>query len=95
RLPDVHERAMAAHAEGHRLYVGASHILYIYDITEALQPKLLGQIGGLGNLRQITSKEGFVYVVSRETGLYIVDAREPSAPKVRSRFDSVEFATGI
>jgi hypothetical protein len=36
-----------------------------------------------------------VYVVSRETGLYIVDAREPSAPKVRSRFDSVEFATGI
>lgn len=87
--------AMAVCTEGNRLYAAAGNELLAYDISSPLEPKLLGRLEGMDNRRQIVARNGFVYVVSRETGMRIVDARDPKAMRIRSRFDSVEFATGI
>ena len=81
--------------EDGRLYFGASHTLYVYDVAKPLKPKLLGSVGGIGTIRQLAVWKGMVYIASRETGMWIVDARNPSAPKLLSRFDTIELATGI
>lgn len=81
--------------EGDRLYFGAAHTLYVYDIAKPLEPKLLGSVGGIGTIRQMALWKGMVYIASRETGMWIVDARDAAAPKLLSRFDTVELATGI
>ena len=57
--------------------------------------RFLGQLPGMDNNRQVVAQDGFVYVVSRETGMRIIDARDPKNMRLRSRYDSVEFATGI
>jgi hypothetical protein len=75
--------------------VSMSGCLYIYDISSAAAPLLLGKLLGLGNVRQIEVKNGIAFVVSREDGLFIIDTSDVAAPKVISRFDSVEFATGV
>ena len=95
RVPEVDRNAMAVCTEGNRLYAAAGTSLYAFDITEPLRPKLLGSVDGFDNRRQVVAQGDFVYVVSRETGLRIVDARDPKDMRIRSRFDSVEFATGI
>ena len=81
--------------EGKRLYYGGTHTLYVYDIEDSLSPKLIGKAGGIGRIRQMAVRKGMVYIASRETGMWIVDARNPAKPEVLSRFDTVELATGI
>ena len=81
--------------EDGRLYFGAAHTLYVYDVAKPLKPRLLGSVGGIGAIRQMAVWKGMVYIASRETGMWIVDARNPSAPKLLSRFDTIELATGI
>lgn len=81
--------------EDGRLYFGAAHTLYVYDVAKPLKPRLLGSVGGIGAIRQLAVWKGMVYIASRETGMWIVDARNPSAPKLLSRFDTIELATGI
>ena len=95
RLAEVDNAAMAVCTEGNRLYILAGRSLYAYDISEALKPRFLGELAGFDNRRQLVAQNDFVYVVSRETGLRIVDARDAAKMKIRSRFDTVEFATGI
>ncbi len=95
QIADCDTWAMAVCTEGDRLYAAARSTLYAYDISTPLEPKLLGAVNGLDQGRQIVARNGFVYAVSRESGLRIVDARDPTAMRIRSRFDSVEFATGI
>ena len=81
--------------EGDRLYFGAGHTLYIFDATKPLSPELVGKVGGIGSIRQLAVWKGMVYVAARETGMWIVDARNAAVPVVLSRFDTVELATGI
>ena len=95
RVPEVDRTAMAVCTEGDRLYAAAGTSLYAFDISEPLRPKLLGTVDGFDNRRQVVAQNDFVYVVSRETGMRIVDARDPRNMRIRSRFDSVEFATGV
>ncbi len=95
KLKEVKGAAMATSVENNYLYIGSDHFLYIYDISKPLEPKLVSKTPGFANIRQVLARKGFVYIVSRETGMYIVDARNASKPKVCSRFDTVEFATGI
>ena len=95
RVSEVDDYAMAVCTEGNRLYAAAGKSLFAFDITKPLEPSFLGEVSGFDNRRQIVAKNGFVYVVSRETGMRIVDARDPKNMRIRSRFDSVEFATGI
>lgn len=91
----VNDRGMGACLCGDTLYCIAGSELYSLDVAEPLAPKILGRIGGMDNARQIVVQGKFVYVVSRETGMRIVDAGDPRNLRLLSRYDSVEFATGI
>ncbi|MGN0851775.1 MAG: hypothetical protein ACI4Q3_00170 [Kiritimatiellia bacterium] len=95
KLPEVAESAMAVCTEGDRLYFAAGGSLFAYDTSQALRPTFLGKLDGFDNHRQIVAQGGFVYVVSRETGMRIVDARDAANMRIRARFDTVEFATGL
>jgi len=85
----------AVSVEGDILYAGSGDVIVSYDISSPLEPRMLCALPGFDQVRQLVVRDGFVYVVSRETGMRIVDARNPESMKIRSRFDSVEFATGI
>jgi len=95
RVAGVASAGMAVALEGSRLFAGAGSRLYSFDVSDPLRPVKLGELGGFDNLRQIRVRGDFVYVVSRETGLRIVDVSDPRKMRIRSRYDSVEFATGI
>ena len=87
--------AMALAIEEDRLYAGCGGSLVVYDISRPLSPQRLGSVGGFGEVRQIAVQRGFAYVACRESGLWIVDASDPAAPRIRSRFDCCELATGV
>jgi len=91
----VASKGMAVALDGKRLFAGAGSKLYAFDVSDPLKPAKLGELDGFDNLRQIRVRGNFVYVVSRETGLRIVDVSNPRNMRIRSRYDSVEFATGI
>jgi hypothetical protein len=95
RMPHVEQKGMAVAMDGSRLFAGAGSTLYAFDVAEPLKPRLLGSLGGFDNLRQIRVRGRFAYVVSRETGMRIVDVSDPAHMQIRSLYDSVEFATGI
>lgn len=95
RVDAVSDKAMGVDLVGRTLYAIGGGELVALDVSSPLKPVLLGRISGMSNNRQIVVRGGFAYVVSRETGLRIVDVRDPKAMKLCSRFDSVEFATGI
>ena len=95
KVPGLAESMMGLCLEGKTLYAIGGGTLYALDVSEPANPTVLGSLDGMDNNRQVVSQNGFVYVVSRETGLRIVDARDPRNLKLRSRYDSVEFATGI
>lgn len=59
------------------------------------KPVLIGQLSGLGNTRQIAVSRGHAFITSREEGLFIVDVREPSQPKLVHHYDTAELATAI
>ena len=81
--------------EGNRLYFGAGRTLYVFDVSVPTLPRLMGSCSGIGSVRQLTAENGIVYIATRETGLWIVDATDPFAPQVVTRFDAVELGTGI
>lgn len=95
RIEGVDPTAMAVDLEGNRLYVAAGRALSVFDVSDPLSPRKLGEAEGVDNRRQLVVRNGFVYLVSRETGMRIFDCSDPSRPRLRSRYDSVEFATGI
>jgi len=77
---------------------------YIYSIgsgtltvTDAQTRTVLGTVSGLGDTRQIAlcASGTDVMVTARGYGAYIIDVSDPTAPKVRAEYDSVEMATGI
>lgn len=71
----------------------------LFRISSADTPEItLGEISGLGNLRQIELAEisGRIIaaVTAREYGLYLIDVTDPASPFIACHYDSVEFATG-
>lgn len=88
-------QAMALAREGNCLYGGAGDTLIVFDVTQAHSPRMLGEVHGMAGIRQIAVQNGFAYVTAREYGLWIVDCTNPSQPRIRSRFDTCELATGI
>ena len=95
KVPGLAANMMGLCLEGKTLYAIGGGRLYALDVSEPTNPTMLGNLGGMDNNRQVAAQNGFVYVVSRETGLRIIDACNPRNMKLRSRYDSVEFATGI
>ena len=86
---------MDAQVVGNRLYAIGQGNLYIMDITDALKPKLLGKLSGLGFTRQIFIKDNIAYITSRQDGLWIADISNDKQPTLISHYDTVEMATGI
>ncbi len=95
RVEGIGDGAMALCLEGDTLYAGAGPRLYVYDVSKPLAPNKLGEVDGLGGVRQIAVQKGMAYVSTREYGLWIVDATNPQEPRIRSRFDCCELATGV
>ncbi|MBQ6136825.1 MAG: hypothetical protein IJI73_05585, partial [Kiritimatiellae bacterium] len=95
RVDGVGAKGMAVALDGKRLFAGAGSKLYALDASDPLSPRVVGELDGFDNLRQIRVRGDFAYVVSRETGMRIVDVSDPARMRIRSRYDSVEFATGI
>lgn len=89
------KRGMALCLCDDKLYFGARGTLYVFDVTSPLEPRLLGQCAGLGPIRQLAVDAGYAYATTRETGLWIVNVKDPERPAVVSRFDTIELATGI
>ena len=87
--------AMALSIEGNYLYGGAGNHVLVFDVSDPLHPRKVGSVEGVGAARQLVVQKGMVYVTAREYGLWIVDATHPEKPRIRSRFDCCELATGV
>ena len=81
--------------DGTTLYCGAGNELYVFDVGDPERPCLRSRVGGIGRLRQIVARDGIVYGAARETGVWVVDARNAANAVVAARFDTVELATGL
>ena len=92
---ETEKRAMALDIDGRYLYAGAGDHFYVFDVSKPLTPKKVGEVAGIGGARQLAVQNGLAYVTTREYGLWIVDATDPAKPRIRSRFDTCELATGV
>ena len=89
---------MALCIEGNRLYAGGGSSFYVFDVSSPMKPKFLGSLSGIlsgQGVRQMVVQKGLVYVVARDSGLWIVDVSNPSKPRIRSRFDTTDYGTGV
>ena len=87
--------AMALSLDGDILYAGCGQRVVVFSVKNPLKPRKLGSVSGFGGVRQIASQKGMAYVATRESGFWIVDATDPRKPRIRSRFDCCELATGV
>jgi len=69
--------------------------LHVVDISVPAEPKVLGKLTGLGEVRQLVVSDGIAYIGSRHDGLFIVDVKDSSQPVLLDHYDTVEFATGM
>ena len=81
--------------DGNYLYAIGGERLHIAQLDDPGNPKLVGQLAGLGNVRQIAVRDGIAYVTAREDGLFVVDVRRPDRPALLYHYDTIELATGI
>jgi len=86
---------LALEISGNRLYALESGGLSIYDIEDPRQPKKLGHVSGMGNVRQLRVRGKTAFLTSRQCGLWAVDVSDERNPKIISNFDAVEMATGL
>ncbi|QNN22007.1 hypothetical protein HED60_06880 [Planctomycetales bacterium ZRK34] len=81
--------------DGDYLYMLQQRDLAILSLKNPAKPIEVGRLKTVGNLRQIAIHGDVAYITAREDGLFIVDISDRKAPKLLSRYDSIEFATGI
>ena len=87
--------ATALFLEGNLLCCGSAQTVYLYDVSTPAKPALVGECRVQGKCRQITGANGYLYVATRETGLWVIDIHDPAAPRLLTRYDPVELATGV
>ncbi len=58
RVEGIGDKAMALCLEGDKLYAGAGPCLSVYDVSKPLAPRRLGEVDGLGGVRQIAVQKG-------------------------------------
>lgn len=88
-------RAMSLVVSGGRLYALEKDGLSIYNISNPKEPKRVGFVGGMGNVRQLKVKGDTAFLTSRQCGLWAVDVSDETNPKILSNFDGVELSTGL
>ncbi|MCB1089449.1 MAG: hypothetical protein KDM63_20590, partial [Verrucomicrobiae bacterium] len=72
-----------------RLYALENGGLSIYDLADPRNPKKLGSVGGMGNVRQLRVRGTTAFLTSRQFGLWAVDVSDATHPKIISNFDAV------
>ncbi len=78
-----------------KLYALEDNGLSIFDLADPKNPRRLGHVGGMGNVRQLRIGGKTAFLSSRQCGLWAVDISDDSTPKIISNFDGVEMATGL
>ena len=78
-----------------RLYVLEDNGLSIFGLSDPKNPKRLGHVGGMGNVRQLRISGKTAFLSSRQCGLWAVDVSDDANPKIISNFDGVEMVTGL
>lgn len=86
---------IAADVVGNRLYAIGKGKLYVLDITQPEQPRLLGSLDGLGTTRQLVVRDSLAYVTARQDGFWVIDVSDAAKPTLVSHYDTVEMATGL
>jgi hypothetical protein len=81
-------------ADGFVFAIGRGELRVLSNARDG-QPVLLARLGGLGNTRQIAVSRRHAFITAREDGLFVVDVREPSRPRLVHHYDTIELATGI
>ena len=77
--------------------IGSNGVLTITDVTHRNKPVVASSLNlGVG-LRQIDMCQSGadVMISARQNGAFIVDVSDAKNPKIRSRYDTIEFATGM
>ena len=87
--------AMSLVIENGKLYALEDGGLSIYNIDDPKNPKKLGFVGGMGNVRQLRVSGKTAFLSSRQCGLWAVDVSDENNPKILSNFDTIEMATGL
>lgn len=77
------------------LWAIGSDRLEAFDTATPAEPKQVGSLEGLGNVRQIECEGTNAFVASREDGLFILDISRPEAPSILYHYDTLEKATGV
>lgn len=85
----------AVEVVGDRLYAIGQGTFSVLDISDPTHPKLVGQLRGLGNTRQLVVRGQTAFVTARQDGLWMVDVSDASNPGLIGHYDTVEMATGI
>lgn len=65
------------------------------NVLEADGLTRVGRLDGLASARQLAVNGSVAVVTARDSGVYIVDVSDPTAPSLAALYDPVEFATGI
>ncbi|MCB1062579.1 MAG: hypothetical protein KDN20_06635 [Verrucomicrobiae bacterium] len=94
KVPGI-DACQAVAVVGDRLYATGRGTFSVLDISRAADPKILGELSGLGNTRQIFVRDGIAYVSARQDGLWLIDLSDDAKPTIISHYDTVEMATGI
>ncbi len=72
-------------------------VFRIYDVAgeNADEPRLLSELTGLGNCRQLALSGTLAAVTARAFGVWLIGFADPEHPVLYCHYDSVELATGV
>ena len=81
--------------DGDLLYSIGNRQLCIQSGARSGNMQRISTLDGLGNVRQLAVSRGYAFVTSREDGLFIIDVRHPTQPRIACHYDTLELATGL
>ena len=95
KISGLDRRGMALCLRDDILYYGAGPKVFSLNATDTMKLEVVGKVDIVGRIRQIVENNGYLYVTSHETGMWVIDATTPSAMKVVARYDAAGVATGV
>lgn len=82
--------------QGGHAYVGIGPRLAVLDVSVPTAPSLTGQSVPLPALVQgLAISSNYVYVANRESGLYVIDVTDPTAPELKGSLDTPGWAQNV
>ena len=85
----------AVYVKGYYAYVGGGGCLLIIDITDRVNPVLVGSIYTPGLVWGIRITGGHAYIANGEGGLRIINVEDPSNPYEEGFYDTGGYARGV